>query len=245
MAEEKRRNRTFKNRKTGVIILSSVLRPFMRIKLRNVPSVSREKPAVFICNHGELYGPLSAAVGLPFDFRPWVNRPVLDKKQAYDFVFENSMKNNSLPDFVKVGVSEICKVLGTWALNSFNPVPVDKSSISGLRETLDESIEALTNGDNLLIFPENPDSEENGRYNKDGLSALSGGFTHLGKVYYKKTGKILTFYPMFTDKRSRTITFGEGVDFNPENPSSLEKDRLISLISDSLERLRTQSLLNS
>lgn len=229
---------TFKNRKPGVIIISSILRPFMRIKLRNVPDVTPDEPAVFICNHGELYGPLSAAVGMPFDFRPWINSPVLSKTEAYDFVFENSMKNNrSLPDFLKVGIAEICRLLGTWALNSYNPIPVSKTSISALRETLDKSVEALTEGDNILIFPENPQAENDGKYNKNGLSAISGGFAHVAKNYFRKTGKILTFYPMFTDKHTHTITFGKAIEFNPDNPPAVEKERLVSLITSSMREL--------
>lgn len=240
---EKEKNTMFKNRKFGVIFITSLIRPFMRIKLRNSSIVDeKDFPAVFICNHGELYGPLSAAVGLPFDFRPWINEPMLDKKKAYDFIFENTMEQNSLPDFLKVGISEIGRILGTWALNSYNPIPVRKDSLSGLKETLELSVDALIEGSNILIFPENPDSENDGRYNTEGLSAFSSGFAHLAKSYYKKSGKAVTFYPMYTDKQTRTIYFGDSVKYDPENPPALEKKRLVTLIESSMNLLK-QSVL--
>jgi len=228
----------FKNRKFGVITITALLRPFLNIRLKEQQNVDEaDFPVIFVCNHGEIYGPLSAVVGMPYDFRPWINGPLLSKDTAYDFVYENTMVHNKLPEATKIVACETVRHLGTWALNSYNPIPVSKSSLSELKNTLNMSVDALVQGDNLLIFPENPENEPDRRYNTEGISAFSSGFAHIAKCYYRKTGKALTFYPIYSDKHTRTLTFGNAVKYNPNAPATEEKQRLVNEISQSMNKM--------
>ncbi|MEG2085574.1 MAG: hypothetical protein RR054_01600, partial [Clostridia bacterium] len=189
---------------------------------------------VFVCNHYELYGPMSAAVGLPYDFRPWIDNNVLDKEKTYNYVYKNSMQTKRIPECFKKLWSSIAEKIGTWALNSFNPVPVKKDSLKELKETFEVSADALINGDNLLIFPENSHYEPDGKYNRNGVSTFYSGFARIGRDYYDKTGKSITFYPIYSDKKHHTLTFGNAVTFNPNNPSAIEKHRIVTELNNAL-----------
>lgn len=39
-------------------------------------------PSVFVCNHGFIYGPLSAVIYLPTYFRPWIHNVMLSRESA-------------------------------------------------------------------------------------------------------------------------------------------------------------------
>ena len=205
-------------------ILSSIVRPFLRLKVSGEENLKRgEYPSVFVCNHGFIYGPISAVVYLPTYFRPWIHDAMLDKeKTAVELAF-------SFPRLPRAAIramaSLVCKVL-----NSCDPIPVVRGNSRDVMTTLHASLDALAEGDNLLIFPELPNSrtrdgkagageEEEG----SNLRNFFTGFAHIGKMYFEKTGQSLLFYPLYTDATRREFRIGEPVRYDPTLPSRESK----------------------
>ena len=80
----------------------------------------------------------------------------------------------------------------------------------------------METGDNILIFPENPEQ----KYPREGIGELSPGFVMLADIYWKRKKKKLRMLPMYADKTRRMITFGEIIEYNPDNPLKDEQDRI-------------------
>ncbi len=89
------------------------------------------------------------------------------------------------------------------------------------------SLKALEGGDNLLIFPENTGAEgEIGHYHLDGVGKLYDGFVLTAQLYYKHTGKRLTFISMIIRRDTKRMLFGPGITYDPENGSKEERTRI-------------------
>ena len=108
-------------------------------------------------------------------------------------------------------------------MNALRAIAVYRGSPMKLRQTLRESVEALEQGENLMIFPEHPE----GKYVKGGISELSPGFVMLAEAWWKKTGKKMRMMPVFANREKRTFTFGEEIVYEPENGYAAEQERIL------------------
>ena len=74
------------------------------------------------------------------------------------------------------------------ALNSFNPIPVEKNNLRNVMTTFDDTVKVLSEGDNVLIFPERPRKVKRGdkmtvEHLTDSVGRLFTGFANIGRLY--------------------------------------------------------------
>lgn len=226
-------------RRYGVRIIAFFLKPLLYHKVYGRENVDNDDlPAVFVCNHGEIYGPVTAVTQLPYYFRPWVQAKMLDYRQAKEHILKGTFEKMHLPGFIAKFLSCICARCAVWALNSFDPVPVYLGNLKEVLKTMQDSVKVLSQGDSLLLFPENPNAEENGRYALSGApAAFYTGFAQIGIEAYKRCGKCVTFYPVFVSKHERTLHIGKGVRYDEKANRHEEKQRIASALQDAMEQL--------
>lgn len=173
-----------------------------------------EYPSVFVCNHGFLYGPIVAALYLPAYFRPWIHDRMLREDMAAKEIELSFPWAKRV--FGRKAARWIYRTFAHWVvrlLQSFRPIPVVRGASHETASTFDLSLQALDEGDNLLLFPEKPK-----RLAKDAgadLRNLYTGFAHIGKLHYDATGRRLLFYPIYSDRRRRTFSIGLPVQYDP------------------------------
>ena len=232
----------------GIKLLIIVLRPFFYVRLADQENVvlDRDTACVFVCNHGEMYGPIVTNLFVPFSFRPWAINEMMDKTLTADYLYKYTfIRQRWLPDRLKHPFSRFVTPILNWMMESLDSIPVYRNTPSELIKTLRASAQAMEAGDNLLIFPENPNdpSQEKNGYLQDGIGNFFTGFAAVGQVYAKKTGKCAQFFPIYADKKRRLMRFGKPIRYNPDNPPKDEQQR----ISDYLrgEMLRMEALNES
>ena len=223
----------------GVRIIMFLLRPILHHKVYGKNHVDETQPAIFVCNHGEIYGPLVSVVYLPFHFRPWVDENMIDKDKIYDHMYKGTFEYIKwMPKWLKRFCTKISSKFCLWALNSFDPIPVYRGNLRAIVKTLELSVEALKADDNILLFPENPSGNEEGRYKNSVLSSsFYTGFAHIAVQFYSETGKKAIFYPIFADKKRRAYPIGEGIPFEPGKPAAEEKRRIAGALHDAMEEM--------
>lgn len=174
-------------------------------------------PSIFVCNHGFLYGPIVASLYLPTYFRPWIHdrmlRPDLAAREIeLSFPWVKRLFGRRMAKWLYRTSARMVVNL----LQSFHPIPVVRGTSHEVATTFDLSLQALREGDNLLLFPEKPKrlAVDPGAE----LRNLYSGFAHLGKLYYDATGRRLLFYPIFSDHRRRTFSIGAPVEYDPTLP---------------------------
>ena len=220
---------------TSIVI--GVLRPFNRHKMVNMDHVRTDpdNPIVFLGNHAEIYGPIASALCFPVPVRFWViSRMMFRNQDVRKYLYENTFsKKTFLPVFVRKLLARLLGWLSVNIMNSLKAIAVYRDSPMKLRQTIRESVEALNQGDNLMIFPEHPE----GKYVKGGISELSPGFLMLAEAWWKKTGKKLRMMPVYANREKRTFTFGDEIRYEPENGYASEQDRILKEAYNQLAEL--------
>ena len=187
----------------------TVVKPFLGMEVLGEENIDRaSSPGVFVCNHGVAIGPVAALIYLPVHFRPWIHDKMLvpeDAEAAMTSTFEN--RYNYLGQGTKRQIIHKASGYMAEAMASLDPIPVSRTNPMGMLDTVQSSLQVLEEGDNLLIFPENPAEH----YDDESFRDLHPAFGILGYQYYQKTGKNLLFYPCFADKERKRFTIGKPV----------------------------------
>ena len=215
----------------------AILRPFNRHRMVDLDHVKLDpdNPVVFLGNHAEIYGPIASALCFPVPVRFWViSKMMFKKKDVRAYLYENTFsKKTYLPVFVRKLLAWYLGWLSVNVMNALRAIAVYRDSPMKLRQTLRESVEALEQGENLMIFPEHPE----GKYVKGGISELSPGFVMLAEAWWKKTGKKMRMMPVFANREKRTFTFGEEIVYEPENGYAAEQERILEAAYQQLTAL--------
>lgn len=214
----------------GIKVILFVLRPLYHHKIVGKENVrlDEDTPCVFVCNHGEIYGPVVATLYVPFSFRPWVAYEITDVNAIAERTMNGTFQN--VKGFWRGPLNWIMIKIGApflaWVMKSVDCIPVYHDNPRKLMQTFRETVSAMQAGDNILLFPENADTSSDHRYVREGVSEFFTGFTMIGQLYNNKTGKCPLFVPVYANKRKRTITFGVPTRYNPDIPANDEKERL-------------------
>ncbi len=219
-----------------VRMLIAVLRVTYRYRLKGEESIREDakNPIVYLCNHGNLYGPLACILHIPTHVRPWViSNIMVNEQETAEYVYRYNFEPAAwLPGPLKWPVSHLVAHLSNWCMSKcIEGVPVYRDHPRQLMNTFRYAVDVLQCGDDMLIFPENPNaiSQDHG-YEGSGVGPLFSGFAMLGPIYYNRTGKRCRFMPMYAHKKARTLSFGEEILFDPDNAPIDERNRLVAEI---------------
>lgn len=225
----------------GVKLIILTLRIFYRHKVLGAENVhlDGDVPGVFVCNHGEIYGPVVTNVFVPFPFRPWVTYEMMDRKIVSDRCMEGTFSavtgvKRKLLQWVMDHVGAPFMV---WIMRSREGIPVFHDQPRKLMQTFRDTVAAMEAGDSILVFPENAATSADQKYAREGVSEFFTGFTMIGQLYQKKTGKSPLFIPLYADQNKRTVTFGVPTRYNAEISPNEEKERLCAYLRKEILRI--------
>lgn len=232
----------------GIKLLILILRPFFYLRLENKEQVKLDKDTacIFTCNHGELYGPIVCNLFIPFSFRPWVINEMMDKNLIADYIYTYTFKRQRwLPESLKLPLSRAVTPGLAWIMRSLDSIPVYRNTPGDLIKTLRASANAMQAGDNLLIFPENPNdpSQKKSGYLRDGIGNFFTGFVTAAQVYERRTGKCPLFFPIYADKKHRLMRFGKPIRYNAANNAVDEQQRISDYLRQEMLRLSDADFL--
>ena len=215
----------------GTRMLMAVLRPFFRHELKGVENIVPDvnNPIVFLCNHGEIYGPVASMLCMPVPVRPWViSDMAVSKEEVSAYVYKYTFGPATWLGPLRWPLARLVGPISVWGMNQLECIPVFRNKPRELMTTFRTSVEALQAGDNILIFPENPDADrDHPGYEHGGMGELYRGFVMLAQVYYNRTGKRCRFLPMYAHKGLHTLSFGTEIDYDPDNDPMAERDRVV------------------
>lgn len=224
----------------AVICVLRALYPHHLIGQENIHQ-DDENPLIFLSNHGDVYGPVACMLHIPCDLKPWViSNIVVDTEETAAYLHRyNFGPATFLPERLKWPISRLVARISNWAMvRQLDVVPVFRDHPRQLMNTFRNASDAMQCGDNMLIFPENPNAlaQDHG-YEHEGIGPLFSGFAMLAPIYYNRTGKRCRFMPLYAHKGNRTLHFGQEVQYDPDNSPIDERDRLVTEISNQLNEL--------
>ena len=165
----------------GIRFLMAVMRPFFRHTVKGAENIHPDdsNPLVFLCNHGEIYGPVVANLYVPITFRPWVISNMMEKEAIVEHIYQGTMvRQRWLPERWKRPLINLISPLLVWVFNSLEAIPVYRGQPKELMRTFRETLNAMQAGDNILVFPENAENHAPGEggYAREGVGQLYTGF---------------------------------------------------------------------
>lgn len=203
-----------------------------KLNIAQYDTPARERfiePAVYICRHSNLKGPILSMVNLPMPVHPWAYYVWCDKeacrKQCSEFTFSVRF---GWRKWIADAVAWLIAAPFSGLIRSAGSIPVYRNSLR-VRETFKLSVEALKKGESLLIFPDVNYTTQLGD-----AGELYQGFLMLERMYFKEMGKHLPFVPMHISDEERKLVLDEPVLFRDDVPFKEDKDRVIRALHDAL-----------
>ena len=214
----------------GIRILRWIVRRVYPLKTTGVEHIrpDDDNPLIFLCNHGEILGPVAAICSIPVPVRAWTIDRMMDEEIGRDYMYRYTFSEMKvIPRPLRRTAANLAAKLSVWCMRSLDSIPVYRDKPTQLMKTFRLSAEALQSGDNLVIFPENPNavSYEHG-YEREGVGELFSGFAMLAAIYHHRTGKRCRFMPMYAHRGMRTVAFGQEIVYDPDADPADERERI-------------------
>lgn len=174
--------------------------------------------AVYVVHHQNLRGPIQVMRSLPVPPRPWVLHVFFSYTECY-----NQYVSYTFPQrlhWPMVFARAVCAPLSLFVsalVKSCRAIPVHRS-LTHLRDTFNQSLEALIHGDSLLIAPDVDYADASPL-----MGEMYEGFLQLDPLYRKRTGKPIPFIPLYCSPRRGELLAGEPVYFREGIPFSEER----------------------
>lgn len=194
--------------------------------LENMP----KEPCIFVGNHVQANGPIIAEMKMPFKRYTWCIGNMLHLKEFPAYAFQDfwGYKPKWTHWFYRMMACVIAP-LGTYIFKNADVIGVYKDMRA--RSTFKNSINALKEDYNLIIFP-----EKHEKFNHI-VNEFQDKFVDVARLYLKETGKELSFVPMYLAPKLKTVVYGKPIQFNSQRPIEEERKRICDDLKNAITAL--------
>lgn len=200
------------------VVRRLVLIFYPKIQVEGIENLPQE-PSIIVGNHTQMNGPICAELFVPGKNLTWCAHQMMELKEVPAYAFEDfwSRKPKWTHPFYKL-LSYIIAPFSVAVFNVAKTIPVyhDTRLISTFKQT----VKALDDGTNVIIFPECYTPHNHIVYQ------FQDKYIDVAKLYYKRTGKCLDFVPIYIAPKLKKMYIGKAITFCPENPIEQERQRI-------------------
>ena len=194
--------------------------------LENLP----DDACIVVGNHTKMNGPICGELYFPGNRRIWCAYQMMYVKEVPAYAFQDfwSGKPKWTHWFYRL-LSYIIAPISACVFNNANTLPVFYDN--RLLTTFKQTVAALQEGANIIIFPEcyDPHNHIVNRFRDQ--------FINIAKTYYKRTGKALSFVPLYNAPELKKMCLGKPIVFNPDTPIEEERQRISRYLMDAVTDL--------
>ena len=184
-----------------------------------------ERDVIIVANHAQMNGPIVTELFMPKTSFIWCAGEMMNLKDVPEYAFRDfwSQKPRWTHPFYKL-LSYVIAPLSVAIFNNARTIAVyhDERILSTFRTT----VSMLQNGNSIIIFPEKDEACNNIVY------AFHDSFIDVARLYYRRTGRTISFVPAYIAPELKKVYIGEAVAFNPEAELADERSRISKLLSD-------------
>lgn len=167
-----------------------------------------DEPCIFISNHAQAHGPLTNELFFPTKKYIWCIGECMDAKQFPNYAMEDFWPNKPkwIRWFYKL-IAFVMSPIATYVFRHADTIPVYKDA--RIIYTFKETVKQLQEGNNIIIFPEKREP-----FN-DIINEFQDKFIDVAKLYYKKSGKCVSFIPMYNCPKLKKMVIGKPIKYDP------------------------------
>lgn len=192
----------------------------------NLPS----EPAIFVGNHAQLHGPIACELYFPVERYTWCAGQMMELKEVPDYAFQDfwAQKPKSIRWLFR-GLSYLIAPLSVCIFNHAQTIGVYHDS--RILSTFKTTVKRLQEGASIVIFPECSQPHNHIVYQ------FQENFIDIAKLYHKRSGKALSFVPLYVAPQLRQLHIGKPIVFDPDAPIAQERARICRELMDAVTAL--------
>ncbi len=211
------------------VLLSLVRFFYPQITVSGAENLSSE-PTILVANHSQLHGPVICELYLPVPRFTWCTAEMMDPNMIPDYSFQTfwSQKPKGVRWFYRL-LSYAITPLAVCIFNHANTIPVYRDT--GLLTTFKQTVSTLMDGYSVVIFPECDEHHNNV------VNAFHDHFVDLAKAYRRKTGRELTFTPLYLAPNLERACIGRPVCFSSQAPLERERERICDYLMEEITQM--------
>ena len=225
-----KKNKSTKSKGLLFRFVSSIFRRKFKkyniIGLENIP----KDASLIIGNHAQMYGPLLSEIKFPYPRYTWCIGNVLKLKDAPSYILDDFWPNRKKGTtwFYKI-VSYIISPVCVYTFTNADVIGVYKDT--RIISTFKNTVQALKDNHHIIIFP-----EQHQDYNHI-INEFQDKFIDVAKLYYKETGKELSFVPMYNAPKIKTVIYGKPIKFNSQIPIEEQRITICNYLKNEITQL--------
>jgi len=195
---------------------------YPKIQVEGAENLPNE-PVIIVGNHCQMNGPIVGELYVPGQPYIWCAGEMMHSKEVPAYAFRDfwSQKPKWTHPFYKL-LSYIITPISVCVFNNARTIGVYHDT--RILSTFKNTVKKLQEGKSIVIFP-----EHNVKYNHI-VYDFQDKFIDIAKLYYKKTGKALSFVPMYIAPKLKSIYIGKPVRFCADEPVDAERSRICSYL---------------
>lgn len=194
--------------------------------IENLP----DEPCIIAANHCQMHGPIAGELHFPGKHAIWCAGEMMSAKEVPAYAFKDfwSQKPKRTHWFYKI-LSYLITPLAVLIFNNANTIGVyrDARIIATFRNT----VNALADGANVIIFPEQDVKHNNIVYD------FQEGFVDVARLYQRRTKKDVQFVPMYIAPKLKKMYIGKPTPFQADQPYEQEKKRICNYLMDEITEI--------
>ncbi len=208
-----------------------------KFKVKGTENLPNE-PTLIVGNHSQMYGPIACEFYIPGKHYTWCAGEMMSIKTVPSYAFKDfwSQKPQWIQPFYKV-LSVIIAPLASLIFNNANTIGVYRDT--RILSTFKATVNRLKEGANVVVFPEHDVKYNNIIYD------FQDKFIDIAKLYYKRTGKYLSFAPLYIAPKLKTMYIGKSTVFNPDLPIDEERERICKYLMNEITIIAREQPLHT
>ena len=194
--------------------------------LENLP----EEPCIIVGNHAQLHGPVTAELCFSCKRAIWCAGQMMHLKEVPGYAYQDfwSGKPGYIRWLFKL-ISYLIAPASVFVFNNAHTIPVYRDA--RILSTFRQSVEALREGSNLIIFPECAQPDNNI------VNQFQDRFIDLAKMVHRRDGRQLAFVPLYVAPKLKKLYLGRPTVFDPEAPMEEERRRISRYLSEEITKI--------
>ncbi len=164
-------------------------------------------------------GPIACELYFPSNRYTWCAGQMMKLKEVPAYAYEDfwSGKPRYCRPFYKI-LSHIIAPLAAFIFNNANTIAVYRDN--RILSTFKTTVSKLKEGANIVIFPGHNVKHNNIIYD------FQDKFIDIARLYHKRTGKELSFVPLYIAPKLKQMYLGKPIKFSAEAPITNERRRI-------------------
>ncbi len=197
-----------------------------------------DEATLIVGNHTQMYGPIACEFYTPNKHYTWCAGEMMSVKTVPEYAFRDfwSQKPRWTHPFYRL-VSYIIAPLAALIFNNANTIGVFRDT--RILYTFKTTVKRLSEGNNVVVFPEHDVKYNNIIYD------FQDKFIDIARLYYKKTGKALSFAPMYIAPSLKKMYIGKVTYFNPKLSMDEERERICKYLMNEITEIARELPLHT